>query len=159
MMGEREVARLKDQIIQNYQAACQVFNSPARYASHAIITARLASLQNYAVQLAHIVGEHEAHKFLIHIMSDDHTADNSLTTADHSQIQQPFFQPGALIQRASGSNMLYRVTAIQYIEQIPYYHLVSQDKRYLILPHAHIQQWRAAAKSDIAAQETRRQAG
>lgn len=159
MMGDSEIARLKNQIIQSYQAAYRVYNSQARYASHAIITARLASMQNYAVQLAHIIGEHEAHKFLANVMTDDHTADISPATADNPQRQEPFFQPGALIQRASGSNTLYRVTAIQHIEQVPYYHLISQDKRYLILPHDQIYQWRAAAESDIAAQETRRQAG
>jgi len=159
MMGESEVARLKGQIIQNYRAACRVFNSPARYASHAIITARLASMQNYVVQLAHIIGEHEAHKFLIHVMADDHTADISPTMVDNPQRHELLFQPGALIQRASGSNTLYRVTAIQYIEQIPYYHLISRDKRYLILPHAQVHQWRKAAESDTAAQVTRRQAG
>ncbi len=68
--------------------------------------------------------------------------------------QEPLFQPGALIQRASGNTTLYRVTFIQYIERIPYYHLISRDRRYLILPHDQIHQWRAAATNDISEQIT-----
>ena len=146
-MGESEIARLKDQIIQSYQAAYHVLASPARLSSQTLIAAKLTNVQNDAGQLARIIGEHEVQAFLLDVMLRAHTEDTP-------QRQGSLFQPGALIQRASGSATLYRVTMIQYIEQTPYYHIVSSNGRYLIISHAQIHQWRKAAINDISAQTT-----
>ncbi len=118
MMGDNEIARLKDQILQNYQAAYRVLASPLRPSSQTLITAKLTNMQNDAVQLARLVGEHETQAFLLNVMLHAHTV-------DILQKQEPLFQLGALIQRVSGNTTLYRITFIQYIEQTPYYHLIS----------------------------------
>jgi len=146
-MGDNEIARLKDQIIKNYQAAYRVLASPARLSSQTLITAKLTNIQNDAVQLARMIGEHETQAFLLDVMMRAHTI-------DITQRQEPLFQPGALIQRVSENTTLYRVTFIQCIEQTPYYHLISQDRRYLIISHEKIHQWRKAATSDMSAQAT-----
>jgi len=142
-MGDNEIARLKDQIIQNYQAAYRVLSSPVRLSSQTMIAAKLANMQNDTVQLARIVGEHEAQAFLLDVMLRAHEVATP-------QKQEPLFQPGALIQRASESATLYRVVMIQYIEQTPYYHIISRNGRYLIIPHNQIHQWKKAAISDIS---------
>jgi hypothetical protein len=146
-MGDNEIARLKDQIIQNYQAAYRILSSPMRLSSQTLITAKLTNIQNDAVQLARVIGEREIQAFLLDVMLHAHTV-------DILQKQEPLFQLGALIQRVSGNTTLYRVTFIQYIEQTPYYHLISHDRRYLIVSHEKIHQWRKAATSDSAAQAT-----
>jgi hypothetical protein len=146
-MGDNEIARLKDQIIQSYQAAYRVLASPARLSSQTLIAAKLANMQNDAARLARLIGEHGAQAFLLDVMMHAYAEDTP-------QKQEPFFQPGALIQRVSGNTTLYRVTFIQYIEQTPYYHLISRDRRHLILPHAQIHQWQKAATSDISVQAT-----
>lgn len=146
-MGESEITRRKDQIIQNYQAAYRVLSSPVRFSSQTMIAAKLTSMQNDAVQLALLIGEHETQAFLLDVMMHAHEI-------EMPQKQEPLFQPGALIQQASGNTALYRVTVIQYIEQTPYYHIVSSNGRYLIISHAQMHQWREAATSDISAQTT-----
>jgi hypothetical protein len=146
-MGEGEIAKLKDQIMQNYQAAYRLLSSPVRISSQTLIAVKLASMQNDAAQLARIMGEHETQAFLLDVMLHAHEV-------DIPQRQEPLFQPGALIQRASGATTLYRVVMIQYIEQTPYYHIVSSNGRYLIISHAQIHQWRKAAINDISAQAT-----
>ena len=148
MMEVDKIARLKNQIIQSYQSAYRVLSSPARLSSQTVIAAKLANMQNDTVQLARMIGEHEAQAFLLDVMLRAHEVDTP-------QRQEPLFQPGALIQRTSGATTLYRVITIQYIEQTPYYHLVSSNGRYLIVSHAHMYQWRKAAINDISAQTTK----
>ena len=143
-----EIAKLKDQITQSYQAAYRLLSSPTRLSSQTMIAAKLANMQNDTVQLALLIGEHEAQAFLLDVML------HASYEEEKPQKQEPLFQPGALIQRASGSNTLYRVTFIQYIERTPYYHLISRDQRYLIVSHEQIHQWKKAAISDISAQTT-----
>ena|SRR5579884_2339604 len=152
MMEVDEIARLKAQIIQSYQAAYRMLSSPTRLSSQTMITAKLASMQNDAVQLALLIGEHKTQAFLLDVMLRAHEGDTP-------QKQEPLFQPGSLIQRVSGSTTLYRVTFVQYIEQMPYYHLISRDQRYLIVSHEQIHQWKKAAISDISAQTTTRSQG
>jgi hypothetical protein len=147
MQQNNEIAKLKDQIIQSYQAAYRVLSSPVRFSSQTLIVAKLASMQNDAAQLARILGEHETQAFLLDVMLHAHEV-------AAPQKQEPLFQPGSLIQRASGQSTLYRVIMIQYIEQTPYYHLVSSNGRYLIVSHAQIYQWRKAAINDLSAQTT-----
>ncbi len=146
-MGDDEIARLKDQIMQNYQAVYRMLSSPARPSSQTMLAARLTNMQNDAVQLARLIGEHEMQAFLLDVMMHAQPVDTV-------QKQEPLFQPGSLIQRASGHITLYLVTFIQYIEQTPYYHLVSRDGRYLIISHAQIHQWKKATVNDISAQAT-----
>jgi len=143
MQQNSEIARLKDQIIQTYQAAYRVHASPVRFSSQMLMVAKLASMQNDARQLARMIGEHETQAFLLDVML-------RAQKRDTPQRQEPLFQPGSLIQRASGNTTLYRVIKIQYIEQMPYYHVVSCNGRYLIVSHAQMHQWRKATISDIS---------
>jgi hypothetical protein len=67
-MSKSEIARLREQIELEYQAAYHALHAPMMTAPHAFINARFSSMQEHKEQLAHLVGEQEATKMVIEVM-------------------------------------------------------------------------------------------
>jgi hypothetical protein len=64
MEDKSEVARLRQRIQEEYEAALRAMNAPAITASHKYITARMENMQNAHVQLQAIVGEKEGTRMM-----------------------------------------------------------------------------------------------
>lgn len=69
-MGESEVARIKRQIEDEYNAASQALHGSAVVAQHKIITARMERMGALHEQLKGLVGDEEANEFLVQTMQE-----------------------------------------------------------------------------------------
>lgn len=64
MESNSEVAKLREDIRLNYEAAQRAIHDPAMVASHAFITARMEHMQLAHTSLIGLVGAHEAIKIV-----------------------------------------------------------------------------------------------
>lgn len=69
-MAESEVACLKRQIAEEYQAAQHALTGFAVTARHAFITARMENLERCRQQLCVLVGEQESAKIVAETVAD-----------------------------------------------------------------------------------------
>jgi len=69
--NQSEVARLRTQIEQEYEAARQAMTGFAQSAKHTFITARLERIGGYQEQLAALIGEAESMKLVCDIFEGD----------------------------------------------------------------------------------------
>lgn len=69
-MAESEVARLKRQIAEEYQAAQQALTGLAITSPHAFITARMENLERCRQKLCVLVGEQESAKIVAETVAD-----------------------------------------------------------------------------------------
>src|SRR5947209_7433772 len=67
-MPGSQVARLREQIALQYQAAYNALHAPTMTAPHAFINATLSSVQEHKEKLARMIGERQATELVIEVM-------------------------------------------------------------------------------------------
>lgn len=80
---------------------------------------------------------------------------NSKRTLLQRICQQSLFHIGDLIRSKEQKHNLYRIDYIQYIQNIPYYHLSANDEHRRIIPHPIAEQWQHATPEEIQECTTR----
>jgi hypothetical protein len=68
--------------------------------------------------------------------------------------QQPLFSVGDIIRSKEHKHNLYRVDAIQSIQDIPYYHISAICEYRWVIPHTHVEQWQHATPEEIQERAT-----
>ncbi len=71
-MSQSEIARMRQQIDAEYEAAQHVFTSPSMVARHRFITARMEHIANNIDQLREQVGEEQALQMMCEAMDRLH---------------------------------------------------------------------------------------
>jgi hypothetical protein len=68
--------------------------------------------------------------------------------------QPPTFQVGDVIRSKKHTHNLYRVDYIQYIQNIPYYHISAICEHRWVISHTHVEQWQHATPDEIQERAT-----